>query len=265
MSSQNIAIPSLPNLRDLGGHPTRDGGRVRTGLAYRSTDLSRLDGDDDAVALARLGIRTVYDLRTEGERAAGPDRLPPGAAYVVADVIRDSPAMTPADFAVVFEDPRRAEEALGGGRASRFFLERYREFVHLESARVAYHRLFTGLATGEHSPALFHCTTGKDRTGWAAAVLLLLLEVPEDAVMEEYLLSNRFLAPMSQPLLDQFEARGGDLELLRPLMEARPAYLESGLAEMRRAFGTIERYFADGLGIDAATRAALRATFVERG
>jgi len=264
MSVQIPAIASLPNLRDLGGHQTRDGGRVRTGLAYRSTDLSRLDGDD-AAALARLGIRTVYDLRTDGERAAQPDRLPPGAAYVVADVVRDSSGMTPANFTGVFEDPQRAEEALGGGRAARFFVDAYREFVHLESARAAYHRLFADLASGEYSPALFHCTTGKDRTGWAAAALLLLLDVPDDVVMEEYLLSNRFLAPMSQPLLDQFRARGGDLGLLRPLMEVRPAYLESALDEMRRTFGTIERYFAEGLGIDTTTRASLRTTFVERG
>ena len=263
MPSQGIMIASLPNLRDIGGHATRDGGRIRTGLAYRSTDLSRLDGGD-TVALARLGIRTVYDLRTAGEREAGPDRLPPGAAYVVADVIRDSPSLRPADFADVFESPERAEEALGGGRAAAFFVDRYREFVHLESARAAYHRLFADLASGEHSPALIHCTTGKDRTGWAAAALLLLLDVPGNAVMEEYLLSNRFLAPLSQPWLDQFEARGGDLELLRPLMEVRPAYLESGLDEMRRTFGTIERYFGEALGIDAATRAALRTMFVER-
>ena len=72
-------IPSLPNLRDVGGHPTADGGRVRTGLLYRSTDLSRLD-DAGAAALETLGIRTVFDLRTAGERAGGPDRLPPGAA-----------------------------------------------------------------------------------------------------------------------------------------------------------------------------------------
>jgi len=261
---QSLEIPSLPNLRDLGGHPTRDGGRVRTGLLYRSTDLSRLD-DAGAAALARLGIRAVYDLRTEGERAGQPDRLPPGAAYVVVDILGDSPGMTPADFAKLFERPAAAAEALGGGRAARFFVDAYREFVHLDSARAGYRRLFVDLAGGAHSPALFHCTTGKDRTGWAAAALLLLLGVPDDLVMEEYLLSGPNVQPTFQPVLDQFVARGGDPELLRPLAEVRPEYLESALDEVGRTYGTIEFYFTEGLGIDAETQDVLRATFVERG
>ncbi len=92
---QHLGIASLPNLRDVGGYSTRDGGRVRTGLLYRSSELSRLDGAD-AAAFARLRIRAVYDLRTEGERTAQPDRLPPGTEHVVVDVIRDSADATPA-------------------------------------------------------------------------------------------------------------------------------------------------------------------------
>lgn len=257
-------IAALPNLRDVGGHPTRDGGRVRTGLLYRSTDLSRIDGTD-AAALARLGIRTVYDLRTAGERTGQPDRLPPGSAYVVADILGDSPAMTPAEFVTLFEDPAAAEKALGGGRSAMFFVNAYREFVRLGSARAGYRRLFSDLVGGASTPALVHCTTGKDRTGWAAAALLMLLGVPDDVVMEDYLLSGPRLLPMVRPMIDAFEARGGDPELMWPLVDARPAYLEAALDEMRRLFGSIEGYFAEGLGIDAPTQGALHATLVERG
>ncbi len=254
---------ALPNLRDVGGHPTRDGRRVRTGLVYRSTDLGRLDPAAVA-ALGRLGIRTVYDLRTAAERTGQPDRLPAGSAYVVADVLGDSPGMTPADFAVLFEDPAAASLALGAGRASTFFVDAYREFVHLASARAGYRRLFTDLAGAASTPALFHCTTGKDRTGWAAAALLLFLGVPDDAVMEDYLLSGPRLVAMTAPIIDAFAARGGDPDLLRPLLGVQPAYLEAAMDEVRRRFGSIEGYVADGLGIDARSRAALRALLVER-
>ncbi len=254
-------IDSLPNLRDLGGHPTADGGRVRRGLVYRSTDLGRLDGAD-AAALARLGIRMVVDLRTAGERCELPDRLLPGAEYVVADVLEGSARMTPTDFTRLFEDPRAAAHTLGEGRAATFFVDAYRELVRLESARAGYRRLFTSLADSRRQPVLFHCTTGKDRTGWAAAALLLFLGVPMAAVMDDYLLSGPRLAPVLEPFVTAFAARGGDPALLRPLLEVRPAYLEAALDEVARTYGTMEAYVAVGLGLDAGTRDALHAGLV---
>jgi len=259
-----LALRSLPNLRDVGGWPTRDGGRVRAGLLYRSTDLHALE-PDDAAELARLGIRSVYDLRTDDERAGNPDRLPAGSRRVVIDVLRDSSGITPAHMGDLLASPARAEEAFGGGRSATFFVEAYRDFVQLASARVGYGRLFSEIAVPWHLPGLFHCTTGKDRTGWAAATLLMLLGVPDDLVMEEYLLSGPSLVTLFEPALAAFAARGGNPELLRPLVDTRPAYLESALGEMRRTFGTVERYVAEGLGVDRATQDALRATFVEAG
>ncbi len=260
--SGDPGIAGLPNLRDVGGHPTRAGGRVRTSLLFRSIDLSRIDADD-AAALARLGLRTVYDLRTAAERTGQPDRLPPGSAYVVADILGDSPGMTPARFARLFEDPAAAERALGNGRSAGFFVDAYRDFVRLDSARAGYGRLFCGLAGAETVPALFHCTTGKDRTGWAAAALLLFLGVSDDRVMADYLLSGPRLLPLVRPMVEAFAARGGNPELLWPLVGVRPAYLEAAREEVDRQFGSIEGYFAEGLGLDGPTRAALRAVLVE--
>lgn len=83
-----IPITSVPNLRDLGGWPARDGGTVRYGQVYRSTALDRLEAADRA-AFSALGVRTVYDLRTKSEATAQPDRLPPGTEYVALDVLAD--------------------------------------------------------------------------------------------------------------------------------------------------------------------------------
>lgn len=85
----NIKIHSVPNLRDIGGWPTRDGGRVRTRLIYRGTALDKLQGDD-LTAFANLGIRSIYDLRTEAERSAGPDKEMPGANHLVLDLLKDA-------------------------------------------------------------------------------------------------------------------------------------------------------------------------------
>ena len=214
-------------------------------------------------AFAALGIRTVYDLRTEPERTSQPDRLPPGTGYVVLDVMQGMAGAAPARLLSVAGDPRAAEEMLGHGRAGPLFESGYRAIVSLPSACAGYHRLFCDLTLAEHRPALFHCTTGKDRTGWAAAALLLLLGVPDDLVMREYLLTNEELLPAEQPLLDHFRELGGDPDLLRPLVGVAPEYLKAALDEMRRRFGTVEEYFTEGLKIDESAQQALRDAFTE--
>ena len=258
----NIPIASLPNLRDLGGWRTRDGGRVRRGLLYRSTELDKLQGAD-MDAFAKLGIRAVFDLRIESERTAQPDRVPEGTEQIVCDVLADSTDAAPAQLQKVMSDPKGAGELLGGGKAVAMFEQGYREIVRLPSALDSYHRFFSDLAEEQHRPALFHCTTGKDRTGWAAATMLTLLGVSEDDVRKEYLLTNDELVPALQPVVDQFRAAGGDPELLGPVLGVRREYLEAGFDEMRQRFGSFEGYLTDGLRIDAATQERLRAAFTE--
>jgi protein-tyrosine phosphatase len=254
---------TVANFRDTGGHPTAGGGRVRTGLLYRSTELSGLNrADSDAIR--RLGIRTVYDLRTDEERIRQPeqDRLPAGIAYVVADVLGNSEGPNPASFARLLADPRAATEALRDERGAAMFESRYRDFVHLPSALAAYRRLFAGLVVDARLPAVVHCTTGKDRTGWAIAVLLMLLNVPGPVILADFLASNAALGALSQPMIDGFAAAGGDPALLVPLVGVRPSYLAAALDEVATTFGSMDRYLTDGLGLDEALQARLRARFV---
>src|SRR3990170_2858104 len=213
-------LASLPNFRDVGGHPTRAGGRVRTGLLYRSTALDRLAPEDSA-ALVRLGLRTVFDLRTEAERDSQPDRLPPGSQLVVVDVLHDAEGMHPARLKDLMTDARLASAELGGGTAERLFEGAYLDFVRLPSAREGFGRLFRELASAERRPALVHCTTGKDRTGWAVATLLLFLDVPMDVVRADYLRSGEEIMGAFGHVLDEFAARGGDPGVLLPMMEVR--------------------------------------------
>ncbi len=253
-----IDVPSVPNLRDLGGHATADGRTVRSGVLYRSTALAFLS-DDDAPKLDALGVQTVFDLRTEPERTKRPDRVPAEATLVVCDVMANHEGAAPARMAELMEHPSRAEELIGGGKSEALMVGAYRDFATLDSAHEAYRRLFTTLLDDGAAPALFHCTTGKDRTGWAAATMLLLLGVPRDEVFAEYLLTNTYLLPSLKFVFDRFEAAGGKPELLRPILGVDAAYLQAGLDELERHFGTVERYFAEGLGLDAAAQDQLRA------
>ena len=256
-----ITIATAPNLRDLGGWPTRGAGRIRNGGVYRSAELNHLH-DADLTAFAALGIRTVYDLRTTAETVDQPDNLPTGTRSVQLDVLADSADAAPAELHRIVAQPHLAHDLLGDGKAEAIFCRAYREIVGLPSARNAYRRLFEGMADPACRPCLYHCTTGKDRTGWATAALFLLLGVPDDAVMEEYLLTNTELLPSLQPVLDRFEAAGGDPRLLLPVLGVRSEYLLAALDEMHARYGSVEEYFDSGLEVSAETQAALRASLV---
>jgi protein-tyrosine phosphatase len=252
-----LPAEGIPNLRDVGGYPSADGRRVRLGLLYRSTALDRAT-DADLQELARRGIRTVIDLRTTAEREAGPDRVPEGASSIDLDVMADAPGASPARIAQLASQPQKATRLLARADIAATFRQSYRGLVSLPSARASYRVLFLRLADEDALPALYHCTTGKDRTGWATAALLLLLGVPEQAVYDDYLLSNGYLLRGLQPVLDRFAAGGGDPRLLRPVLGVEAEYLRAALEEARLRYGTIERYFADGLGLDASARQRLR-------
>jgi protein-tyrosine phosphatase len=257
-----IPIPGVPNLRDLGGWPTAGGGRVRRGLIYRAAEPFTLD-DEGRAEFAALGVRTVYDLRSSAECERKPDTVPDGARRVLVDVMADSTQGAPVHVAQLLDDPKAADEMLAEGKSVFLFERGYRELVALPSAHENYGRFLTGLADAANRPALFHCTTGKDRTGWAAATLLMLLGVSDDDVMRDYLLTNDELMPVMQKVLDQFAAAGGDPELLLPVVGVEADYLDAALDEMRSRYGTLEGYLVDALGVDAAAQQTLRDVFVE--
>lgn len=257
-----IPLETLPNLRSLGGWVTTDGRRVRDGVLFRSTDLSRVSGAD-LEALEGLGLTTVFDLRTEAERTQRPDVALPGVEEVVLDVLADDTDAAPSDMVTFLEEPHRAMAVLEDGKAEALLRRAYEQLVTLPSASAAYRRFFAELLVPGRGPALFHCTTGKDRTGWAAATTLLMLGVPEDDVRREYLLTNEQLLPALQPVFDAFAAHGGDPELLRPLLGVRASYLETSLAQVRTSYGDLETYFTDVLGVDTARRTALRDLLTE--
>jgi protein-tyrosine phosphatase len=219
-------------------------------------DIRELMGVSEKIA--DLNLKYVYDLRTYDEMHSRPEELPPAASHVWLDVLADSPQAGPAMLEKLITDPKVANAELGGGKAAAGFRESYREFVSLRSAQHEYRKLFLSLADQEMLPALFHCTTGKDRTGWAAAAFLTLLGVPKETVMEDYLRSNEYIIPLYRKVIDGAVASGIEEEIPLSILGVRQEYLEAAFDEMEKKYGTIEKYFSEGLGIDAAGQKALR-------
>jgi protein-tyrosine phosphatase len=249
-----------PNLRDLGGHVTGNGAVLRGGLVYRSGQLSPMSpGEMEQIAL--LGLKNVFDLRTNEEVSARPDEIPPGVNYQALDVLAEN-ALAPAQFVDLLLQPERANAELGDGKVEALLTQVYRKFVHLPSAKQAYGEMFASLGRPDQLPALVHCAAGKDRTGWAAAALLTLLGVPREAVMADFLRSNDHVIPLYHEEIDAFVAAGGQRSILLALVGVKPEYLDASFDEVEQRHGTIEGYFADALGIDAARQETMRELYV---
>jgi protein-tyrosine phosphatase len=262
-SGRSLGIASVPNLRDLGGYETRDGATFVRGLVYRSNQLAPIS-PSDMEKFTKLGLKNDYDLRTEAERTPLPDQLPPGVNNVWLNVLADDSGAGPAQLLALMQKPEEANVSLGGGKVEANFEESYRQFVSLPSAKTAYRTLYISLGDRSKLPALFHCTTGKDRTGWAAAALLTLLGVPKETVMEDYLRSNDYILPLYKKEIDAFVAGGGEPSIPQAIFGVKVEYLEASFDEMETKYGTIENYFSEALRIDATAQQALRDLYLMR-
>ena len=280
ISDRRVHLATVPNLRTLGGLPVA-GGFVAEGMLFRSATLGAVSPEDQA-ALVALGIGRVVDFRTDGERLSAPDTLPEGVEGIALDVLgdhardlsaglahlgmpgaSDQGTFTPEQVAEIRE---HMQQLLGDGRGVALLQDSNRLIVSSESALIAFKRFFELLSDpAGFTPTLFHCTTGKDRTGWAAAAILLLLGANEDTVMADYLQTNVDILPMIEPMLDRAARNGVDPELIRPVLTVHESMLQAAIDDMRARYGDIEGYFTDGLGLSQTRLATLRARFTTTG
>ncbi|MGF6774523.1 protein-tyrosine phosphatase [Paraburkholderia sp. GAS199] len=240
-------LASVNNFRDVAGaaagYPTVDGKQMRRGVFYRSNVLT-FSAQDQAV-VDKLGIVSVYDLRTPGEVARTADLLPAGATSQTFNVLGTLDATTP-----MFDT---------AGAANGFLEGQARGYVNGGVQRAAFGALLKRLAEGPGAQ-LFHSNAGKDRTGWVAALLLSIANVPLDVIMQDYLLSNVYSAPTIKAQLDTLRAQDGDAiaTTQAPLLGVQESYLQAGFDQVQSSYGTMENYLTKGLGLAQETIDTLR-------
>jgi len=248
----------VANFRDLGGHRTRDGRRLPHGRLFRSGHLGHASDADRAI-LSTFGLRKVFDFRTLSDiEMDGPDRLPEGAESVQLPM--PDPAQGRGIRAILEESgPDRLEEFFGGGQAEELMRSSAAGLVR--ERREPYARFLEALAEADAVPALFHCSAGKDRAGWAGSVVLLTLGVPEEEVIEQYLLSNR----SAEEIIERQRSHGREIwnDVLRPLLEVRREYIEASFEAVHADWGSFEGYLEKGLGISEAQRDAIRRNLLD--
>jgi len=259
---RHVPLTGQPNFRDLGGYPAADGRRVKRGLVYRSGELSQLS-EEDVDKLRGLDIRAVVDLRSPQEVSArGQGRLPAGARIVALPVASSDffaeliPMFLKGDFSEVPPD----------------LLDRVNRML-VRDFTAQYAGLLRALCDPANRPLVFHCTQGKDRAGFGAAMVLSALGVAWDTVVEDYLLSNHFRKDENDKMLDmirRFAARQGGAEgeamalsRVEGLLYVKEQSLQAAHAEIVERHGSVEGFLVEGLGCSAADLQNLRDDLLE--
>ena len=242
--ARHLNLAGASNFRDLGGYLTRDGRIVRWRQIFRSNHLGHLT-DDDAAVLRSLGVKSAFDFRGTGERAE--------AACGLSDITVHSLPVEPTVVAALRAisaggTPLSAEHAVEVMRDS------YRSYVQQNTPR--FRTLFAHLLE-DRAPLVIHCTAGKDRTGFACALILHTLGVPDEVISEDYLLTNRFYRR------DPNSASDLPDHVKQVLGSVQPAFLSAAFEAIAADYGDLETYLRDGIGLGAQERAALEARYLQ--
>jgi len=247
---RRIPLAGADNFRDLGGYPAAGGRRVRSNRIFRSGHLAKLT-DADLLRLESLEIRRIVDFRGPTERRDKPDRIPRNVRVV----------HQPID--VAGDDLRQRIDAFiraGAPLDARAYLTDVNRRFAGEYTPVFRTWIGEVARNDDALPQVFHCTAGKDRAGFAAAVLLRTLGVPLDVVFEDYLRTNAFNAASTDRIIKTIRVRTlfrRDAEIIRPLLEVREEYLRTAFRVIDDDWGSFEAYVEGGLGLDDAARSDL--------
>ena len=241
--ARHLDLTGASNFRDLGGYPTRDGRIVRWRQIFRSNHLGHLT-DDDVAVLRELGVRSAFDFRGSEERTAALCAVP----EISVHSLPVEPTVVAALRAIAAGTPLSTNHAVEVMRDS------YRNYVQKNTQR--YRTLFAHLLE-DRAPLVIHCTAGKDRTGFACALILHTLGVAEDVISEDYLLTNRFYRRDPNHSTDLPE------DIRQVLGSVQASFLAAAFEAIDAEYGDLESYLRDGLGLGKAERAHLEARYLE--
>ncbi len=236
---RRLPFEGVTNFRDLGGYRVAGGGQVRWGRVFRSDALHRFTREDLARYRA-LGLRAVYDLRSEAERDRYPNPVPSVALPLISQANPGEPVPG-------------AEPAAG----ERVLREMYAGL--LANAGETFGYLLGRLADPDGLPAVFHCTGGKDRTGMSAALLLEMLGVEREQILDDYELTSRYrLREHQTESYENLLARGLGPEAAAVVLGAPRWAMAEALQVLDDRHGGIEAYLSGPAGLSTPTVQRLR-------
>lgn len=254
---RQVHLDGAHNFRDLGGYRLSCGGVFSGARVYRSDHLGGLT-DDDRQKLVSLGVTTVVDFRRAYERAENPDRLEGTGIDEVWLPVE-------AEGVDVINIRRAVEEGELDTAGAQDYLTRANTAFVTHFSRVFSDFLHLLLEPGR-LPLVFHCSAGKDRAGFAAALTLLIAGASRQAVMQDYLATNHCNARYRQSLKASLVNRGATDETQRALdalMQVHPTYLGAAFAAIEAGYRDDDHYFSTALDFGGSKRASLKALLTD--
>ncbi len=254
---RHLEFQGIANFRDLGGYTTEDGRQVRWGSLYRSGQLSDATGRDRE-DLAGLGLYKLIDFRSRQEREDEPSALPSPTEFRVVEL----PVLEDENLPQVLAE-RINTNNFAGFRVDDVMIEANRQFVLNHTPEFS--GFMVHVLEAEGRPVLWHCTGGKDRTGFAAAILLRALGVPQDTVMQDYLLSEQYSVEAHRKDLLLLKVLKSDqaAEVVRELLGVKPGWLQAAFDTIDEEYGSFDNYLLEGLGLGPDDIAELKSHLLE--
>ncbi|WP_233867704.1 tyrosine-protein phosphatase [Paraburkholderia adhaesiva] len=245
-SGAPLLFDNIHNLRDLGGLHGHKSRRIGAGRLFRSGNPG-MASSNDIDKLRTLGLDVVIDFRAAEEKSDEECRFADAFDWMALPVLEGSMSMT--ELVPRLRSATRQE-------MDDFMLQLYRDFPIKHQA--AFGRFMKEAQTGR--TLLYHCSTGKDRAGFATLLLLSALDVAPDVIFANYMESNRRNRGLVQGLLTRLASLEISPDVAMPLLEVRPAYLQAALEIMRQQWGSTERFVNEALAVDVEE---LRAHYLE--
>lgn len=245
VSERRIPLEGQSNFRDIGGFETADGRRVKWGKIYRSGKLSDLKKKDKAL-IKNLGIQTVCDFRSDVEQSKSPNNLPPGVTYKRYPIGEKEGKS--------FEKLRSdvLKKRLKGKDAEQTFVNLMEVFT--DSVSSDFQPIIDLLLADGNEPLVYHCSGGKDRTGFMTIVILSALDVDLATIKQDYLMSNYYREAENQSKIRKARLIGLDQETLEYLFMVRESYFDSVINTIKDRYGDMDNYLEKKFGLTREVR-----------
>ncbi len=229
----------------MGGYKTEDGRTVKWGKIYRSDNLHSLT-DEDLKYMKRLNIKSVVDFRSVEERESEPDRLNPDMTQVLLPIKFQPKELDDDSIKNLMKD-------LTFGDLDSSNLLRDFNIVIVEEFADEYKNFFRHIIENNAEPLVFHCTAGKDRAGFASAMILTILGVPREKIIEDYLLTNTYVKDHVDDKMLEIELKTffrADTDNLRKINLVEERYIQAAFDTIDSKWGGMDRYISKALNLN---------------